>query len=213
MKQLSITLLIILACVFGACSSDDDDKGLERVDSYIPLIKEGKKWYYSGSDQSAPYPVHAIEYIKGDTLIGGIAYYKLYRRENIAGAAETYRAAFREEGKKVYCVKEGSTTEMLAYDFGLSLGESFTVSLAPTATDAKVTALTMENSLNGNQQVQRCSQMTLSAESVGSMRWVEGVGNLKGVVYYFVNRSEATGGEFVIYCYDTSTGQVLYNRP
>ena len=41
MKQVSIIFFTLLACILGACSSDDD-KGLEVADSYTPLIKEGK---------------------------------------------------------------------------------------------------------------------------------------------------------------------------
>ena len=212
MKQFTIILFTLLACVMGACSSDDE-KGFEVVDSYTPLIKEGKIWCYTGSDRSAPYPQRAIERFRGDTIIGGVSYHKLYRTYSYALKEDVYRAAFREEGKKVYCVKEGSTEEVLAYDFGLPLGSSFTVLLAPVATDATVTAITTDSNLNGNQQVQHCSQLTLTAEGVGSMQWVEGVGNPYGLVYNFMNYSGATGGEMVYSCKDTTTGQVFYNRP
>ena len=210
MKQVSIIFFTLLACILGACSSDDD-KGLEVADSYTPLIKEGKMWYYTVYSHSPYYP-SAVEFFKGDTLIGGNAYHKLYRTDTSVPNRDMYRAAFREEGKKVYCVKDGSTVEVLAYDFGLSLGSSFTVMLAPTATQATVAAVTMDSNLNGSQQVQHCSQMTLTAKGVGSMLWVEGVGTLQGLVYDFRNRSGLGGGEMLYLCSDLSTGQVFYQR-
>ena len=211
MKQVSIILFTLLACVMVACSSDDE-KGFEVVDSYTPLIKEGKMWYYTAHNDS-PYSTSAVECFRGDTIIGGVNYHKLYRSNSYAPGEDVYRAAFREEGKKVYCVREGTTEEVLAYDFGLPLGSSFTVMLAPTATQAMVTAVTMDSSLDGSRQLRHCSQLTLTAEGVGSMLWVEGVGTPRGLVYDFRDRSGIAGGEMVYFCLDTATGQVFYNRP
>ena len=92
MKQISIILFTLLACILGACSSDDD-KGLEVVDSYTPLIKEGKMWYYTAHNDS-PYSTSAVECFRGDTIIGGVKYHKLYRSNSYAPGEDVYRKSW-----------------------------------------------------------------------------------------------------------------------
>ena len=78
------------------------------------FVKEGKTWecywFVDGKDY--------VYTITGDTIINGTAYKKMY----LDGK---YQYAVRQDGQKVYWMRETEEEEMLVYDFGLNAGDVF----------------------------------------------------------------------------------------
>lgn len=84
-----------------------------------PLLQEGKMWHYKCYDESTRSFSSYRYLLSGDTLIGGKNYSRL-----CLNTATNFRAALREEGKKVFCVQEGTAGEQLLYDFGAGVDDS-----------------------------------------------------------------------------------------
>jgi hypothetical protein len=90
---------------------------LSAQDDYHPLIEEGKIWnYHYHGLNGREFNVDRI--IDGDTIIGGLAYKKIY--DTIGGQ---YQYALREEGKKIYIVYPHYETASLLYDFSKNAGD------------------------------------------------------------------------------------------
>ena len=134
---------------------------------YHPFAKEGKVWENS-----------TMRYeLKGDTAINGKTFKRVFLTEK--GKETMYWAAVRDEGMKVYMVKDGSTSETLLYDFGI-VGEDEidygAMSAVITGTYYSKTnagetykVLAGHNHINGSDM-----QMSLSID------WVDGIGNTSG---------------------------------
>ena len=88
---------------------------------YVPLVREGIEWGYSGD---------LGEYrcqIKGDTIIDGVAYKKFYKYTTCELQDNTpCCVVVREEDKKVYYreISGEDRQERMIYDFSLEMGDS-----------------------------------------------------------------------------------------
>ena len=90
---------------------------LPAQDDYRPLVEEGKVWtYHYHGFNGREFNVGRV--IDGDTIIGGLAYKKIY--DKIGGQ---YQYALREEGKKVYIVYPHYEAASLLYDFSKNAGD------------------------------------------------------------------------------------------
>ena len=88
---------------------------------YRPFVEEGKTWETCvGLIMENCYGNH----IKGDTLIGGETWKKVYNYIGFQEFDNTYYAAVREVGNKVYAIAKGSDKPRLLYDFGLKVGST-----------------------------------------------------------------------------------------
>ena len=136
---------------------------------YIPFVEEGTRWSYAsitmayegGSKYKAGYAVYQL---KGDTIINGLNYKKLY-----GGCSEVYQAALREENKKVYIIKV-QEEEKCFFDFNLQKGD-FMVS----------------GSNNHHYRVTKVDTIQIGESkrkrfvfSSGYETWIEGIGALEG---------------------------------
>ena len=86
-----------------------------------PFAVEGKHW------ETTDFERNYIYEIRGDTIIGGIAY-KQALRQSEAAYGDTlfhYYRAVRDEGKLVYVVLPGTTSEEILFDFGLEFREQY----------------------------------------------------------------------------------------
>ena len=101
-----------------------DEEQETKKAPYHPMFKEGKQWLYhyvyrqmgdDGLSVAAVTEYDVAYVVRGDTLIDGRHYHKLYREYE--GNSE-YDSAWREEGTSVYVVWQGRQ-ETLFYDFGL----------------------------------------------------------------------------------------------
>ena len=89
---------------------------------YCPMAQENKIWKIQiGGIKENKY----ISYVKGDTLINGETWKKVYNHMVWwNGIKNSYYAAIRDVGKKVYAIAKGSNKPRLLYDFGLQVGET-----------------------------------------------------------------------------------------
>lgn len=97
-----------------------------RLD-YRPLLEDGKEWhytYYYRWDMDAMETRFVCEHIDGDTIVGGVRYFKLYRHyeDDGAGSFGEKPELWREENYKVYTVRPNTGEEELMYDFDVSAG-------------------------------------------------------------------------------------------
>lgn len=126
MKHIYTNLLLLL-CAVGAMAQEAD---------YVPLVQEGIRWVYRYSDVTMvdlynpetdeDYPgwegvgdyAYFMEF-RGDTVVNGITYKKLYRSMTRNFDERTLRpvACLREQDKRVLGFDGNDTTEYLFYDF------------------------------------------------------------------------------------------------
>ena len=93
---------------------------------YTPLVDESLMWSYCDvvKQEVDQYDLtYTRYYFKGDTVINGTTYKKLYQED--CDGAIGYVAAMREDGVKVYMADNElpDAGEKLIYDFGLSVGD------------------------------------------------------------------------------------------
>lgn len=86
---------------------------------YRPFSENGKVWEtkIGGIKENVYY-----NYIDGDTLINGKNWKKVYNYIAFPDG-ESYYAAIRDVGKKVYAIAKGNTKPRLLYDFGMKVGD------------------------------------------------------------------------------------------
>ena len=105
------------------CKADEQT----LYEAYHPFLKEGKTWnyqeYYHNLLDDEQWSKDVSYVINGTTEIDGKAYYKMYR---ISEEGSEYYCALREEDRKVW--QYTSDGDQLLYDFGMSIGDSYTPS-------------------------------------------------------------------------------------
>ena len=92
-----------------------------------PFVEEGKVWnmYCHRIYNPEAYPDYDFNYfIKGDTLISGMNYKKLYAYNENNDNQTEYKMALHESKGKVYFIPSGSTESYLLYDFQIPEGAS-----------------------------------------------------------------------------------------
>ena len=140
-----------------------------------PLLKEGKTWNYeSWEPLSGEEPSHFALVVKGDTVVRGVTYRKLMR---VNDQTETLEALMREEGKKVFAIRQNGSSddEVLLYDFSLSLGETLGNGAGGGCTVGLVDTICVKNCYFCRFHLQ---------DETGDVCycWVEGVGGTYGVL-------------------------------
>lgn len=112
MKQIVLVLwLLSIICLCDVAKAQDD--------RHRPFLKEGKVWNIRFESNGISYYRNRIS---GDSIIGGVQYYKMYKDVDETTELSWY-ALWREEGKKVYSYIPTLGIEYLMYDFGAQPGE------------------------------------------------------------------------------------------
>ena len=95
-------------------------------EDYHPLVTEGKTWEYSYVGWNPEQQDDCILMLRGDTIINGASYKKLYQVNGLGTSGQTneYFRAMRETDRKVYCIPHNSQEEHLLFDFNLQAGDS-----------------------------------------------------------------------------------------
>ena len=105
------------------------EDGQTLYEAYHPLLKEGKRWncqeYYSNGWTGEQWTKDVSYVINGTVEIDGKKYYKMYR---ISEDENKYYCALREEDKKVWQYDKNYNGDLLLYDFGMSVGDSYMLS-------------------------------------------------------------------------------------
>ena len=187
------------------CKADEQT----LYEAYHPFLKEGKTWnyqeYYHNLLGDEQWSKDVSYVINGTTEIDGKAYYKMYR---ISEEGSEYYCALREEDRKVW--QYTSDGDQLLYDFGMSIGDSYTPSDEPIRyqlTDIKPMRFQYYQLLNVlHYDVSEQYDPTEPYEYIGPEQIVEGVGCRKGwnfmELYALVPYNGILHGENFLSCYE-----------
>ena len=187
------------------CKADEQT----LYEAYHPFLKEGKTWnyqeYYHNLIDDEQWTKDVSYVINGTTEIDGKAYYKMYR---ISEEGSEYYCALREEDRKVW--QYTSDGDQLLYDFGMSIGDSYTPSDEPIRyqlTDIKPMRFQYYQLLNVlHYDVSEQYDPTEPYEYIGPEQIVEGVGCRKGwnfmELYALVPYNGILHGENFLSCYE-----------
>jgi len=122
--------------------------------------------------------------INGDTLINSTTYHKLYVNQGGLGAINpesqfiaataTYYAAYREDAnKKIWLIRDESSTEILYYDFALNQGDNFCFESQPSGLTCLVVDFVDDILINGANR----RQIHFSYGGQNDV-WIEGIGSI-----------------------------------
>ena len=199
MKTSAISMLRI-------CKADEQT----LYEAYHPFLKEGKTWnyqeYYHNLWDDEQWTKDVSYVINGTTEIDGKAYYKMYR---ISEEGSEYYCALREEDRKVWQYTSDDGDQLL-YDFGMSIGDSYTPSDEPIRyqlTGIKPMRFQYYQLLNVlHYDVSEQYDPTEPYEYIGPEQIVEGVGCRKGwnfmELYALVPYNGILHGENFLSCYE-----------
>ena len=188
------------------CKADEQT----LYEAYHPFLKEGKTWnyqeYYHNLLDDEQWTKDVSYVINGTTEIDGKAYYKMYR---ISEEGSEYYCALREEDRKVWQYTSDDGDQLL-YDFGMSIGDSYTPSDEPIRyqlTDIKPMRFQYYQLLNVlHYDVSEQYDPTEPYEYIGPEQIVEGVGCRKGwnfmELYALVPYNGIFHGENFLSCYE-----------
>ena len=188
------------------CKADEQT----LYEAYHPFLKEGKTWnyqeYYHNLLDDEQWSKDVSYVINGTTEIDGKSYYKTYR---ISEEGSEYYCALREEDRKVWQYTSDDGDQLL-YDFGMSIGDSYTPSDEPIRyqlTDIKPMRFQYYQLLNVlHYDVSEQYDPTEPYEYIGPEQIVEGVGCRKGwnfmELYALVPYNGILHGENFLSCYE-----------
>lgn len=198
-------LFISVLCVFSwsillSCSSDDKEENGES--SNIPnasLIKENKTWLMDyqlvvSPEYGEPH-VFVEMTLKGDTVINGIHYMKLYQRrcresEEMPQKWTATQRYYGQDGEKVYMYDADWDKIFPVVDFSLKVGDVFSyIYPADVKTlDLKVTAVSDTILEKTSEPIKRkCLYLERVNRSYDKHIWIDGIGSMQyGIlgVYY-----------------------------
>lgn len=128
----------------------------------------------------------------GDSLINSLNYHKLYFNNGLTDSTMVfsspntiYNGAIREDtiAKKVYYIPKDSLNESLIYQFNLSLHDTITISTIYG--DNKYVCNSIGSILINNHYRKRYSIWSILTQ-IGD-NWIEGIGSINGLLYFFNN--------------------------
>ena len=161
MNRLLLSLIVFCANYCMVIAQED----------YHSLLKQGKQWNYKVEHMGEQGVVRTFyDRLEGDSIVNGKEYFKLYKYQD-----ESCRctALLREEGKKVYILRDGNTEEALLYDFGVEMGKSVLVNYNSEMVVSNNKEIIVKN-------VPRlCICLHLANFPALSVTWIEGVSCLE----------------------------------
>ncbi|MDP1802977.1 MAG: T9SS type A sorting domain-containing protein [Bacteroidota bacterium] len=166
--------------------------------TYQPFPIDSANWGFYKTSPSGP--SYEKEIVKGDTLLGGKNYHKVYTQTN------ALTGFYREFSKKIYGKIIGyvDTSEILIYDYNLNVGDTFydkrtTVGLMFNykfvVSSIATTTLTIDSRKQYNFTFEGYQGPPSSYSNLGSscnFFWIEGIGSLKGIFNNRANTPEGT---------------------
>ncbi len=186
---------------------------------YVPLLKEGNKWYQTNINYNFGGPSSITGYyhfINGEETKNGFTYKKLYFNTYCYSSlypspcfpvesSDVFFKLIREnvDEKKIYYYDEQSNSDVLMYDFSLNIGDEIPNNLY----------LTNNNYHDGNQvksivngKVFNRNVKSFSIDDYGSYNIYEGIGSNTGLFYKPGGRM-FEGGNWLTCFEDISSGK------
>lgn len=143
MQKQTLILAIILSSILSLPIEEGWGGATINAQTYIPFPTDSAQWsvrHIYNNSQSA----NSLQYkMKGDTLLNGITYHKIYFSLDLAynSPNQTLHCFVREDTTKKVFVKypEGSgidTSEFMLYNFNVAVGDTVTIRLLNFTTDS-----------------------------------------------------------------------------
>ena len=192
---------------------------------YIPFPEDSAQWSVWYTNQSL---ISSVQYkMKGDTLINGINYNKIFKSYNLNyGAQDTLVNCFIRQDtsqKKVYCRYPYNTyndsSEFILYDFSLTTGDTFFIKILPDQIMYPLAIVSDDTA-----QITTDFRRVLSLHVVDTCglpyclwgigmdnteAWVEGMGSLGNLLYCEMPRNCCFTSTYNTQCF-WQEGQYLY---
>lgn len=149
--------------------------------SYIPFPDSGAWWTADVYiNITIPYSPMMQYYIDGDTLINNYQYHKVFSFDTVSNYP-SYTTAFRQDipGKKIYMVDWFSSTEYLAYDFALAVGDTFSLDSLRLFQVTTVDSILVQGQYRKRIRLHSLSNWCLCTCDPD---WVEGIGSMYGFI-------------------------------
>lgn len=170
---------------------------------YEPFLEEGKVWTYHYYNDFTGHEFYETLAISGDTIVNNKSYKRI-----VDVATGIFECAMREDGKKVFCVYPHYADEVLLYDFGLNVGDSFQLydDDSGTDTDAWATVVSVDTVVVGNRAF-RILDVRPKDMMGWSNWWIEGIGSM----YYLTSNYLSVGNN---YAFSTCTvdGETIFTH-
>ena len=174
MKYIYLQLLMLSSSLF--LQAQTEQKLLETHRSFL----ETKMWDVFNTNEHQ----HSIYYVDNSKqeVIDGHIYVPIYD-----DSENDFAVGFlREEGKRVYFVREGEQEERVLYDFGLQAGESIVVGLGEEHHQLMVAEVDTIYLDNGPVRRLRMTDPDLEASQYQRPAyWIEGIGSDLGPLYQY----------------------------
>ncbi len=186
--------------------------------NYIPIANEGARWletWYDDNLPPGPYGYNGAwkRWLEGDTMINNFEYKKIYcshvdvfcQNNNIG---QSYCGAIRDDinGKKAWIIPEGDTSEILYFDFSLSIGDTVPGSsyfcrdiIDPLVVYDIDTVITLDG-------IDRRQWTFLFQQITGGSSIIDGIGCINGLLYPFLPPDLPFGVN--LYCFTIDSVQV-----
>ena len=142
------------------------------------LVSEGRQWWYRNSNPNISVDgVDSRMVLKGDTVIAGKAWKKLYYTETL-GSVPVYAKALREESGRVYELQRGGR-ERLLLDFTLEIGDRY---VPDDGCDKYLEVIAVDTLLSAGIARRRLVlQQYVNNVETNLTTWTEGVGSECGI--------------------------------
>ena len=140
------------------------------------FLKDGKVWNCKmfQSDPPNSYTEYYKNVVRGDSLLNGVAYFKMYRETEGSCVLDFY-ALWREDGGKVYAYVPADGSERLMYDFSALPGSILD--------DIEGERVWVNKTFTCMAEGQHFNGLSLSIGGYYEFLWVEGVGSSYGPGY------------------------------
>jgi len=182
---------------------------------YKPFCMDSTQWSVRYT-QNNPFSQKTYQYkIKGDTILNGITYFKLYYSKDLIynSPNDTLKCFLREDTtKKVYVkypLSSGyDTTEIILYNFNLAIGDTVTLRLFNYTTDSiyKLIVSSIDDSYSTTIDSRKAYSFTYLQSAwpctYSIYTWIEGIGsNLGGTFYNESPQNSCDDGGYNLQCF------------
>lgn len=166
-------LILFIACVAYA----------NNAQTYFPFADSNAVWTVSAHS----FQGQKNYAVKGDSVYNSLVYKKYYivNDTNLATAQFQFYALVRQNtaAKKIYGIKNGTSTEKLLYDFSLNINDTLSVNSFDFSfgNNNKVKVLAKDSVLINSQYRKRIKLDGYTVPFNGPEYWTEGVGSNYGI--------------------------------
>lgn len=187
MKQISLSILLLLFQVLifrNSCAQNY---------KYVNFPKSNAVWGEVLWDSNSPTVFNQFALFKGDTVINGITYHKLFHSNTSTITSENSKCigGIREDSQKRIWVSNlknsiinysysNKNGEIMLYDFSLQVGDTIWAKKDfPNMGHGENLVIKRIDSL----QIYKSIRKVFSFEKYPWIKWIEGIGNVQGLIF------------------------------